>query len=159
MPNNNPFANLLANNLRVGAVLYQHCYFTTPPKNKYMVVVSIEPRLLVLLINSAVHQYYIDNDLTQYHVPVLATEHPFLNHDSYASCVEAFSAFDYSDVRTEVIENYNNIFKGWLTDECLEDVYHAVKDNIMIRRGEQKEIVASIELQLKNLLSQSTVVG
>lgn len=151
LQNENPLATLLANNLRVGAVIYKHCNFTTPPKSKFMVVVSINPRLLVLLINSEINQFYILKGLHQFHVPVLAADHSFLIHDSYASCVEAHTSFDYTAVRQEVIGDYNNIFKGWLTDNCLEDVYHAVKNNSLIIKGHQKEIIASIEQQLPHL--------
>lgn len=154
MPSNqNPFAILLANNLRVGSVIYKHCDFTTPPKPKYVVVASINPRLLILLINSEINQFYTLQGLDQFHVPVSVADHGFLHHDSYANCVEAHTSFDYTDVRQEVIDDYNNIFKGWLTDPCLESVYHAVKNNNMIRRGHQKEIITSIEQQLPHLQS------
>ena len=75
MPENlNPFAALLAANLRVGAVLHKYCTFTTPPKDKFLVVVSIQPRLLVLLINTKVNDFYIRKGLDQYHVPVPAAD-------------------------------------------------------------------------------------
>jgi len=146
-----PFANLLANNFRVGAVLHKFCDFTTPPKNKFLVVASMEPRLLVLLINSEINKYYQIQGQDHFHVPVPVAEHSFLNHDSFTNCVEAHTAFDCSDIRNDVVENYNEVFKGWLTDDCLEKVYHAVKGNNVIRRGHQKEIVSSIEAQLPHL--------
>lgn len=148
---NNPWAELLANNLRVGAVLYKHCDFTTPPKPKYMVVASMEPRLLVLLINSKVNQFYFTNHLDQYHVLVPKEEHDFLRHDSFANCIQAHSAFDITDVRNEVVADYQQVFAGFLTEPCLENVYHAVKGNNILRSGHQKEIVASIEEQLPHL--------
>ncbi len=154
MPTNEtPFAQLIANNLRVGSVIYKFCDFTTPPKNKFMVVASLDPRLLILMINSEVNQFYIERGLDHFHVLVPFTDHDFLTHDSYTNCVEAHTAFDYSQMRQEVINNYNDIFKGWLTDECLESVYHAVKNNTVIRRGHQKEIITSIEQQLPHLHS------
>ncbi|WP_417438874.1 hypothetical protein [Idiomarina sp.] len=146
-----PFAKLIENNLRVGAVLHKHCDFTTPPKNKFLVVASLEPRLLVLLINSEINQFYFQEGLDHFHVPLPEAEHKFLAHDSYASCIEAHTAFDCSQIRQEVLNDYVNVFKGWLTDECLEAVYHAVKGNNMIRKGHQKEIIASIEGQLTHL--------
>ena len=154
MPNNiNSFAGLLANNLRVGAVLYKHCNFTTPPKFKYFVVASIHPRLLILLINTEINQFYLSSGLDQFHVLVPVADHDFLDHDSYTNCVESHASFDYSDIRGEVIADYQNIFKGWLTDDCLEEVYHAVKNNNVIRRGHQKEIISSIEQKLSHLQS------
>lgn len=116
-----------------------------------MVVVSFEPRLLVLLINSEINQFYLQRRLDHFHVPVSGAQHNFLTYDSYANCVEAHTAFDCSQIRQEVIDDYVNVFKGWLTDDCLEAVYHAVKGNNMIRTGHQKEIMASIEQQLSHL--------
>lgn len=147
----NPLAALLAKNLRVGAVLYKWCDFTTPSKNKYMVVASLEPKLLILLINSKINQYYVDKGLDQFHVQIPQADHEFLKHDSYADCIEAHTAFDCSNIRQEVIESYNDIFQGWLTDTCLENVYHAVNNNEVIRQGHKKEITASIEEQLPHL--------
>lgn len=151
--NQSPFAILIENHLRVGAVIHKHCDFTTPPKDKFLVVASLEPRLLVLLINTKINQFYVQQGLDQFHVPVPEAEHNFLTHDSYTNCVEAQTAFDCSQIRQEVIDNYTNVFKGWLTDDCLEAVYHAVKSNIMIRRGHQKEIISAIEGQLPHLHS------
>lgn len=149
--NNNPLAELLAKNLRVGSVIYKFCDFTTPPKNKFMVVASIEPRLLVLMINSEINSFYVHNGLDNFHVPISAIEHKFLTHDSFANCVEAHTAFDCSQIRQDVIDDYVNVFKGWLTDECLEAVYNAVKSNNILRAGHQKEIIASIEQQIPHL--------
>jgi hypothetical protein len=149
----NPLANILVNNLRVGSVIHKFCDFTTPPKNKFLVVASLEPRLLVLMINSQVNNYYQLNNLDQFHVPVPEAEHSFLSHDSFTNCVEAHTAFDCSELRDEVILDYQNVFKGWLTDSCLESVYHAVKGNNVLRRAAQKEIMSSIEAQLPNLHS------
>jgi len=150
--NNNPLAALLACNLRVGAVIHKHCPFTTPPKNKFLVVASIQPRLLVLLINSQINEFYFKSGLDQFHVPVPAADHTFLNHNSFTNCIESHEAFDYTAVREDVIHNYNEVFKGWLTDSCLEQIYHAVKNNNLIARGYQKEIVASIKAQLPHII-------
>lgn len=151
LSNQSPFATLIGNHLRVGAVLHKHCDFTTPPKDKFLVVASLEPRLLVLLINSEINQFYVQQRLDHFHVPIPKAEHDFLTHDSYTNCVEAHTAFDCSQIKQEVIDNYTKVFKGWLTDECLEAVYHAVKGNIMIRKGHQREIMSAIEGQLPHL--------
>jgi|GEM_PF-2515247 len=154
MPDNlNAFAAILARNLRVGAVIHKHCPFTNPPKDKFLVVASIQPRLLVLLINSQINDFYVRKGLDQFHVPVPAADHTFLNHDSFADCIDSKAAFDFTSIRDEVVQDYNNIFKGWLTDACLEQVYHAVKNNNVIIRGHQKEIIASIQGQLPHLLT------
>ncbi|NNH38023.1 hypothetical protein [Acinetobacter terrae] len=144
-------AQLAVKNLRIGSVIYKHCNFTTPEKNKYMVVVSLQPRLLVLLINSEINEFYIKKKLDHFHVPINQSEHNFLDHDSFANCIEAHTAFDLSTLKSELLENYSEIHKGWLSDNCLENAYHAVKSNNILRTGEQKEIIISIEEQLPHL--------
>jgi hypothetical protein len=118
-----------------------------------MVVASTEPRLLVLMINSEVNRFYVNAGQGQFHVLVPVAEHDFLTHDSYTNCVESHTSFDCSQIRQEVIDDYVNVFKGWLTDSCLEAVYNAVKGNNTIIRGHQKEIIASIEQKLPHLHS------
>ncbi|WP_147250902.1 hypothetical protein [Arenicella xantha] len=118
-----------------------------------MVVASMEPRLLVLMINSEINQYFYMNNTDQFHVEIDAESHAFLTHDSYANCVAAHRAFDCTDLKQEIAQNYRNVFKGWLTDDCLVAVYQAVKGNIEIRRGHQREIMASIEQRLPHLHS------
>lgn len=153
----NPFSslsrNLSNNHFRVGAVIYRYCHFTEPPKQKYLLVVSIEPRLLVLMINSNINIFYVKRNLEHLHVLLSKTEHSFLVHNSYTNCIEAHNAFDIEDIKKEVAENYSNIFKGWITNKCLEDVYNAVKNNDLIRIGHQREILASIENCLLNEVS------
>lgn len=151
----NPFAvlsqTLSDNHLRVGAVIYKHCSFTTPPKPKYLLVVSVEPRLLVLMINSEINVFYVKKDLEHLHVLLSKSEHSFLFHDSYTNCVEAHHAFDIENLKQEVIENYSDVFKGWITNKCLADVYSAVKNNDLIRIGHQREILFSIKKLLHDI--------
>ena len=151
----NPFyvlSQTLSNkHLRVGAVIYRHCDFTTPPKPKYLLVVSVEPRLLVLMINSKINTFYVKKNLVHLHVLLSKAEHSFLVHDSYTNCIEAHNAFDIESIRKEVIENYSDIFKGWITNKCLADVYNAVKNNDLIRIGHQREILLSIENLLHDI--------
>lgn len=147
----NAFASMLGNQLCVGAVLHRFCEHTDPPKNKFMVVVSIKPRLIVFLINSKINEYYEIRGLDHFHVSICPDDHDFLRHESYANCIEAHHAFDYSEMRGEIISDYNNIFKGFLSDDCLELVYNAAKNNNILRRGEQREIIDSIEKRLPHL--------
>jgi len=145
----NAWAQLLLRNLRVGSVVYTHCDFCTPdPKNKYLVVASLNPRCLVLVINSNINQYFITTGQDKYHVPVPASDHTFLDHDSYTNCIDAKDSFEVTFLQSEILNNYNNFHKGWLTDACLKDVYNAVKEQKVMRRGHKREIIDSLEAQL-----------
>lgn len=150
----NNWATLLLANLRVGSVVYTHCDFCTPPKNKFLLVVSLDPKCLVLVINSEINQFYINNGSDKYHVLIPESDHDFLEYDSYANCIDSQSAFETDGFQNEMLNNYNNFHKGWLTDDCLLEVYNAVSEQTVMRRGHKREIMASLEKQLQ--LSSST---
>jgi len=139
---------LLIRNLRVGSVLYTHCSFCTPPKNKYLLVVSLEPNLLVLVINSRINPFYYTNNTAQYHVTISKTDHSFLQHDSYANCIDANTAFKLDDCRQQMVENYKNFHKGWVTDNCLKNVLDAVSQQKVMRKAHKEEIISSLKSRL-----------
>lgn len=152
---NNPFSTLSkslnVDHLRAGSVIYKYCDFTNPSKYKYLLVASVDPQLLVLVINSKINEFYFHRNLQNFHVVIPVQSHSFLIHDSYADCVAANTVFDISEIREDITTNYSQVFKGWLTDECLERVYYAVKDGETIRIGQQKQILSSIEKRLPHL--------
>ena len=153
--NPNPFSILLPTldepPLQVGSVIYKYCEFTNPSKYKYLLVVSTEPTLLVFMINSKINQFYLQKGLEHHHVLIPSRTHDFLNHDSYANCVEAHTAFEIEKIRTEIIDNYLQVFKGFITNDCLEKVYYTVKHSELIRLGQQRQILISIEEKLPYL--------
>lgn len=145
----------LLRNLKVGSVVYTWCDFCTPPKNKYLLVASIAPRLLVLVINSEINQFYVVRGQDQFHVLVSQEEHPFLQHDSHACCIEAIDAFDLTYMRAEVLASYATFHRGHISCRCLKDVYDAVVAQKVMRRGHKIEIITSLESELFACLSNS----
>lgn len=145
----------LLRNLKVGSVVYTWCDFCTPAKNKYLLVASIEPRLLVLVINSQVNQFYVISGQDRFHVLVSQEEHPFLQHDSHACCVEAIDAFDLTYMRAELLANYSGFHRGHVSYRCLKDVHDAVLNQKVMRRGHKVEVVASLASELQTCLSNA----
>ncbi|WP_141213448.1 hypothetical protein [Pseudomonas mandelii] len=144
----NWFANSLLRNLRVGSVVYTWCDFCTPPKNKYLLVVSLSPRLLVLVINSEINQFYVVKGQQQFHVLVPQAEHPFLQHNSHACCIEAIEAFDLTFMHASLLANYSAFHRGHITSRCLKDVYDAVQTQKIMRKVYKAEIVSALEYEL-----------
>jgi hypothetical protein len=144
-------------NLKIGSVVYAWCDFCTPAKNKYLLVVAIEPSLLVLVINSVVNQFYIANGQEAFHVLVPQEEHPFLHHDSHACCVEAIDAFDISFMHSSILADYDGFHRGYLSTRCLKEVYEAVLAQKLIRRGYKMEILASLVARLSYSLSNDSI--
>lgn len=76
--------------LTPGRVLLLHCDFTTPPKDKFLVLVAVEPELLFFAINSTVNEFIRRRDyLMQCQVEIGHEDHPFLRHHSFINRTEA----------------------------------------------------------------------
>lgn len=145
----NGLASLIQGQLRVGSVIHVWCEFTKPdPKYKFLLVVAKEPSFLVLVINSEINQFYVTKGLDRFHVEVPCDGHDFLSHDSYANCVSAITCFDLTDMKQEMIDNYQEFHKGWLTDECLTEVYNAVCAQTVMKLGQKRKVIAALKLQL-----------
>lgn len=145
----NGLASLIQGQLRVGSVIHAWCEFTKPnPKYKFLLVVAKEPSFLVLVINTDINQFYVTKGLDRFHVEVPCDDHDFLSHDSYANCVDAITCFDLTDMKEEMIQNYQGFHKGWLTDQCLTEVYEAVCSQTIMRLGLKKKVISALELQL-----------
>ncbi|CAI2407274.1 hypothetical protein [Serratia liquefaciens] len=113
--------------LRAGAVIYMHCNFTTPPKNKYLVVVCCEPELLVLVINSEVNGFVQSRpELLDCQVDVPKADHDFLDHDSVVDCVETQTAFNLTEVRDALFTNSRSVYRGRLANYVIREVIDAV---------------------------------
>ncbi|ORF49686.1 hypothetical protein [Gilliamella apicola] len=118
---------------KAGAVIFTHCHFTKPPKNKYHVICCCDP-LLVLLINSDIPDFIRSNDeLNRCQVELDKKSHPFLNWDSYLNGIDAHNAYDISFFNNEFDKNFDKFYRGNLSINCIRDVLQAVNSSkIMI---------------------------
>ncbi|OCA55053.1 MULTISPECIES: hypothetical protein [Photorhabdus] len=131
--------------LAIGDVLYLHCPFTTPPKLKYLLVCCCEP-LLVLIINSKISEFIqLRQELLQCQVDLPQKYHKFLQWDSFINCIDAHAAFDINDIKERISTDYHNIVKGKVADYCMREVYKAVKRSPTMKRGQKRNILASLE--------------
>lgn len=76
--------------LTPGRVLLLHCDFTTPPKDKFLVLISIEPETLFFAINSEVSKFIRKREwLFQCQVEIGHEDHTFLEYHSFIDCTTA----------------------------------------------------------------------
>lgn len=130
--------------ITAGDVLYLHCTFTEPPKVKFLLVVCCDP-LLVLVINSHVHEYIrLRPTLLACQVELTQQEHDFLSWDSFINCIEAHAAFDIDDLKEMIATDYHNIVKGKVIDICMGKVYKAVESSQTMLRKHKKLILNSL---------------
>jgi hypothetical protein len=70
-------------------VIRLFCRFTSPPKEKLLVIGRVGPDVQVLVINSALSNYVLARpDLKRCQVRLDATGHSFLQTDSFLNCGE-----------------------------------------------------------------------
>lgn len=131
--------------LSVGDVLYLHCDFTTPEKNKFMVVACCEP-LLVLLINSNINQFISSREeLLDCQVKISQSEHDFLDWDSFVNCVDAHAAFELDVVKEQLSLNYMEVYRGRVVDNCMSEIKRAVNSSPTMIRKHKRAIITELE--------------
>lgn len=115
--------------LAPGRVLYIHCDFTVPyPKDKYLLLAAIEPRLIFIVINSGERELVKTNP--RWHaaqVPLFAAHYDFLEHDSVVDCTNA-QEMTQEEVERQLILDMTRI-KGRLSQDTLALVIDAVTDS------------------------------
>lgn len=78
--------------LTPGRALQLRCDFTTPPKDKYLVLACVEPEPLFLVINSKINELIQRRAwLLQCQVRINQEDHHFLQHHSYIDCTNAYN--------------------------------------------------------------------
>ncbi len=72
-----------------GRVVLLHCDFTNPPKDKYLLLASLDPGPLFLVINSKISEFMRKKpELSKCQVGIGHDDHPFLRHRSFIDCTE-----------------------------------------------------------------------
>ena len=70
----------------------KNCRHTTPPKNKYVVIVCLNPNPYGFLINSEIAPFIQKRpNLLSCQVSITAERYGFLDHNSYVNCGQLFS--------------------------------------------------------------------
>jgi len=141
------FENAFAANreLKVSDVLYLHCDFTTPPKNKYLLVCCCDP-LLVLLINSEISEFIQARPhLLQSQVDVAQADHNFLEWDSFINCIEAHQAFNLEVVKEQITQDYRETLRGEIAEYCMREVYRAVSASQTMARRHKASILVAMD--------------
>ncbi|ADW72203.1 hypothetical protein Rahaq_0576 [Rahnella aceris] len=127
-----------------GDVLRFHCNFTTPAKEKFMVVVCCQP-LLILLINSNIPQFIQDNaHLLACQVDLPKQGHDFLSWDSHINCIEAHAAFNLDDVKDAIAADYGNVLKGRIEDTYIKKIRMAVSLSKRMEKWQKTLIISAL---------------
>jgi len=107
-------------------------YALPKPKNKFVVVVHLDPIPHVFLINTDVNKFIKNKPyLMDCEAPVKANEHPFLSHDSVIDCRDIFPL-----TQEELTDK-----RGKLSVTAQNVVLNAVKICPVLGRREKRKIL------------------
>lgn len=131
--------------LRPGQVLYLHCRFTNPQKDKYLVLVHLGTRPLFFVINSEIHDYIASRpDLLRCQVQLSAADNDFLRHDSVLNCGEVIDRFSEDQVRDQVLADMSRI-SGELSESTKKEIIRVVRGARTISPRHKGLIVESLK--------------
>ncbi len=112
--------------LQAGCIIYLYCHFTTPPKDKYLLVASTNPRPLCLVINSEIRDFILRRPhLHSCQVPLQKADYNFFDHDSYVDCLDAITDFNHDDIEKQLVADMRRI-KGIINFVTRADIVKAV---------------------------------
>ncbi len=132
-----------------GAVVRIHCDFTTPPKTKFLVVASTEPVLLVFVINSEIPPFIqARQDLRRCQVGLTPDDYDFLDHQSFADCIDVTDAIELDSLRGQMEADYAEIYKGALSLETIQEVLNAIRQSKTMAHGTKALLINTFEHML-----------
>lgn len=133
--------------LEPGRVLYLFCEFTTPnPKNKYLLLVCVDPLPLFFVINSEVSDFIKERDhMLRCQIKLDVANHNFMDHDSYIACHEAKPDFSVEDINEQLLGDMARI-KGMISNDVRDQVLAAVKACTILPNREKAWILKALAL-------------
>lgn len=131
----------MGGNLHIGAILHLYCSFTRPPKDKFLVVVCLDPKPLLVFINSKINAFVQSNpSLAQCQVLIDAENHAFLDYDSYIDCSDVCS-FPYDHLEEQV----ETQLKGAVSNDVLSEIGATIQKSPLISPRQLSWIVQALE--------------
>jgi hypothetical protein len=131
--------------LQPGQVLYLFCRFTDPQKDKYLVLLCLEKRPLLFVINSSVPQFITERPhMLKCQVKLCSSDYNFLEHDSYINCAEVRYDFDELEIRNQILADVGRI-RGELNSITKREIICAVKGSKTISKYYKKLIIDSLK--------------
>ena len=138
--------NAVSRGLLPGVVLYLSCPFTSPPKDKFIIVGDPDDPPLLVVINSAIHPYVQARPhLLQCQVLISAKAHTFLSHDSYADCAHVEASMSLEEVRVQLEADPSRI-RGAVATKSVADVLAALSKASTVSPSHLVRITASLKV-------------
>jgi len=131
-------------NLRPSHVIKLFCRTTTPPKEKRLVIASINPELLIFIINSEIPRFYEKKPyLKNQQIPLTKQKENFLDHDSWLDCSEVFREFNIQKVKEILLADTSRVL-GRLSDEVIAQLMDVVSESETLEQRHINQIISDI---------------
>ena len=125
--------------LQPGTILYLHCDFIRPAKEKFLALLCKEPMPLFFFINSGIRPFIQRREsLRRCQVRIGADDHPCLDYDSWVDCTEACTVSDY----LRQIERNEARIKDRVSADVLGAIIEATKQSPLIPELQKEWILA-----------------
>jgi hypothetical protein len=123
-----------------GMVVRLYCPFTSPPKHKFLLLLSINPDPVFFVINTQPNRFLIRNFPDQ-QIPMKQSDYStFLSCDSVIDCSTPRSDFTFEDMRKKVLADLGRI-KGKLVYRDRAAVVDAIIRNRTIEARLKRELL------------------
>lgn len=133
--------------VKTGDILFLRCGHCTPPKNKYFVVVSIDPDPILFFINSKLNDFVRNNlNLYPYHTSIKVSEHGFLKYDSWVDCCDPCIEFNFDGIEQDM--KYGGEFCGVLSNTAANCIFESVKANPLLKRKIKTKVLDALKVFL-----------
>jgi len=126
-----------------GMILRLFCPFTSPPKYKFILLLSMNPEPVFFIINTKPNRFVLRKFPDQ-QIPVIQRDYTFLTHDSYIECSTPRSDFTAEDMRAKVLADVGRI-KGMLTEADRAAVVVAIKRNRTIETRQKRRLIKDFQ--------------
>ena len=125
-------------------VIRVFCHFTSPPKDKLVVVGRIGPDVQVLVINSELSNYVLARpDLKMCQVQLDAAGHPFLWADSFLDCGQVY-LISAVDIERQLVEDMSRI-RGEVSVQARPAALQAIRTSRTLTRQQKGQLLSSLE--------------
>jgi hypothetical protein len=137
-------AKFIEENLIPGCFIYLFCEFTTPPKDKYFLVASTNPLVLLFIVNSNINPFIANRPkLLESQVLLKNQDYGFLKHDSYLACHEVINYFTLDNIKEELNKDLSRI-KGRLNVATRDEIVKILNKNISLTLEQRVIIIKSL---------------
>src|SRR4030067_1619536 len=126
-----------------GMILRLFCPFTSPPKYKFILLLSMNPEPVFFIINTKPNRFVLRKFPDQ-QIPVIQRDYTSPTHDSYIECSTPRSEFTAEAMRAKGLADLGRI-KGMLTEADRAAVVGAIKRNRTIETSQKRRLIKNFQ--------------